>query len=164
MFSQLKFAFILFALTQLLRFVAWRHPHFAARLKERNLVAQIKARDEGTGRWIELRDGKIRSGAGSHPKPDITLLFKNAAIGASLLTPPINWLAQINAQKDFVLGVEGPEDLTNWFAQTLMLSRPEGDAAWIAVRPPQLRPPQSRSACPRSQHRADRGPAFRKRR
>ena len=121
MFSQAKFAIILFALAQLLRFVAWRHPHFAARLKERNLVAQIKARDEGTGRWIELRDGKIRSGAGLHPKPDITLLFKNATIGASLLTPPINWLNQINAQKDFVLGVEGSEDLTNWFTQTLMM-------------------------------------------
>ena len=56
-----------------------------------------------------------------HAKPDITLLFKNAAIGASLLTPPINWLNQINAQKDFTLGVDGPEDLTNWFAQTLMV-------------------------------------------
>ena len=61
----------------------------AARLKERNLVAQLKARDEGTGRWIEIRDGKIRSGARQHATPDITLSFKNAAIGASLLTPPI---------------------------------------------------------------------------
>src|ERR1035441_2490636 len=126
MFSQAKFVLILFALTQFLRFVAWRHPRFAARLKERNLVAQIKARDEGTGRWIEPRYGKIRSGAGLHPKPDITLFFKNAATGASLLTPPINWLAQINAQKDFTLGVDGPEDLTNWFAQTLMLMQTAG--------------------------------------
>ena len=82
MFSTAKFALILFALPQVLKFMAWRHPHFAARLKERNLVAQIKARDEGTGRWIELRDGKIRSGAGLHAKPDITLAFKNAATGA----------------------------------------------------------------------------------
>ena len=120
MFSQAKFAIILFAVTQLLRFQAWRHPHFAARLKERNLVAQIRARDEGTARWIEIRDGNITSAAGMHAKPDITLSFKNAALGVSLLTPPINWLNQINAQKDFTLGVDGPEDLTNWFAQTLM--------------------------------------------
>ena len=79
MFSQLKLTIILFALTLVLRYARWRHPHFAARLKERNLVAQIKARDEGTGRWIDLRDGKIRSGAGQHRKPDITLSFKNAA-------------------------------------------------------------------------------------
>ena len=64
MFSQLKLSVILFALTLLLRYARWRHPHFAARLKERNLVAQIKARDEGTGRWIEVRDGKITSRAG----------------------------------------------------------------------------------------------------
>jgi trimethylamine-N-oxide reductase (cytochrome c) len=126
MFSQLKFAVILFALALFLRFTARRHPQFAARLKERNLVAQIKARDEGIGRWIEIRDGKIRSGAGQHTKPDITLFFKNAATGASLLTPPINWLDQINAQKDFTLGVDGPEDLTNWFAQTLMMSQTAG--------------------------------------
>ncbi len=120
MFARAKFAVILFALTLLLRFARWYSPQFAARLKERNLVAQIKARDEGTGRWIEICDGKVTTGAGQHARPDITLLFKNTAIGASLLTPPINWLNQINAQKDFVLGVEGPEDLTNWFAQTLM--------------------------------------------
>ena len=120
MFPQLKLSVILFALTLMLRYVRWRHPHFAARLKERNLVAQIKARDEGTARWIEIRDGNITSGAGMHAKPDITLSFKNAALGVSLLTPPINWLNQINAQKDFTLGVDGPEDLTNWFAQTLM--------------------------------------------
>jgi trimethylamine-N-oxide reductase (cytochrome c) len=126
MFSRLKFALLLFGLAQLLKFTAWRYPAFRARLKERNLVAQIKARDEGTGRWIELRDGKISSGAGLHRQPDITLAFKNAATAASLLTPPINWLNQINAQKDFTLGVDGPEDLTNWFAQTLMMMQTAG--------------------------------------
>ena len=53
-------------------------------------------------------------------------MFKNAATGASLLTPPVNWLNQINAQKDFVLTVDGPEDLTNWFAQTVMMSQTVG--------------------------------------
>ena len=120
MFTNAKFSLILFTLTLLLRYARWRYPQFAVRLKERDLVAQIKARDEGIGRWIEIRGGKIRSGAGRHPKPDIALAFKDAATGASLLMPPINWLNQINAQKDFTLGVEGSEDLTNWFAQILM--------------------------------------------
>jgi hypothetical protein len=75
MFSQLKFAFILFALAQVLKFTGWRHPLFAARLKERNLVAQIKARDEGIGRWISIRDGKISSSRGMHAKPEATLWF-----------------------------------------------------------------------------------------
>jgi hypothetical protein len=34
-------------MAQLLKFSAWRYPVFKARLKERNLVAQLKARDEG---------------------------------------------------------------------------------------------------------------------
>ena len=126
MFWKLSFSLILFGLAQLLKFSARRYPKFAARLKERNLVAQIMARDEGTGRWIALRDGKVTSGAGKHAKPDITIAFKNAKLGTRLLTPPINWLDQVNAQKDFNLTVEGPEDLTNWFAQTLMLSQTAG--------------------------------------
>ena len=109
-----KLSVILLGLSVLLKFQARRHPHFRTRLKERNLVAQIMARDEECGRWIEFKDGEINSGRGLHAAPDIKLMFKNAAIGASLLMPPINWLNQINAQKDFVLSVDGPEDLTNW--------------------------------------------------
>jgi len=75
MFSRLKFSIILFALTVMLKFTARRHPAFAAQLKQRNLVAQIKARDEGIGRWISIRDGKIRSSRGMHAKPEATLWF-----------------------------------------------------------------------------------------
>src|SRR5438477_8402471 len=112
-FSTFKLSLILFGLAQMLKYKALRHPKFRARLKERNFVAQIMARDEDTGRWFEFKDGKVASASGLHPKPDVKLMFKNAAAGAALLMPPINWLDQINAQKDFVLTVDGPEDLTN---------------------------------------------------
>ena len=126
MFAALKFSVILFGLAQLLKYAAWRYPTYRARLKERNLVAQIKARDGEIGRWYAIRDGKVTSGAGLRPDADVTLAFKNAALGADLLMPPIDWLDQINAQKDFKLTVDGPEDLTNWFAQTIMLSQSAG--------------------------------------
>ena len=122
----IKFSVILWGLAQLLKYAAWRFPAFRARLKERNLVAQIKARDEEIGRWYAIRDGKVTSGSGLHADADVTLAFKNARLGADLLTPPINWLDQINAQKDFKLTVDGPEDLTNWFAQTIMMSQSAG--------------------------------------
>src|SRR5258708_30891857 len=96
-----KFFAILWSFAQLMKLQARRHENFRRRLSERNLVAQIKARDEEVGRWFAVRDGKVRSGAGFHEAPDITLAFKDAAIGASLLTPPINWLDQLNAQKAF---------------------------------------------------------------
>src|SRR5713101_9518812 len=121
-----KFSAILWSFAQLMKLQARRHPKFRRRLHERNLVAQLKARDEEVGRWFEVRNGKVRSGAGFHKATDITLAFKNAALGASLLTPPINWLDQINAQKDFKLTVDGPEDLTNWWAQTIMATLTAG--------------------------------------
>ncbi len=124
--ATVKFSAILWSFAQLMKLQARRHENFRRRLHERNLVAQIKARDEEVGRWFEVRDGKVRSGAGFHNAPDITLAFKDAALGASLLTPPINWLDQINAQKDFKLTVDGPEDLTNWWAQIMMATLTAG--------------------------------------
>src|SRR5262245_25759096 len=125
-FAAVTFPVILFGLAQALKLARRRHPAFAARLRERNFVAQIKARDEEIGRWSAFRDGKVTSRRALHPAPDVTLAFKNADIGASLLMPPINWFDQVNAQKDFKLTVDGPEDLTNWFAQTVMLSQTAG--------------------------------------
>ena len=103
-----KFAAILSGLAVALKACRMLYPEFADRLKERNLVAQLLARDEEVGRWFQISDGRVRSGAGRHARPDITLSFKDAALGAKLLMPPINWLEQINAQKDFKLGVDGP--------------------------------------------------------
>src|SRR3954467_6553776 len=125
-FATVKLSTILFGLAALLRYQSRRHAAFRARLRQRNFVAQIMARDEECGRWFEFKDGAISSRAGLHPNPDVKLMFKNAAIGASLLTPPVNWLNQINAQKDFVLTVDGPEDLTNWFAQNVMMAQRAG--------------------------------------
>jgi molybdopterin guanine dinucleotide-containing S/N-oxide reductase-like protein len=124
--ATVKLSGILWGLSQLLTFQARRHPEFRERLKERNMVLQILARDEETGRWFRFHDGRLTSGAGKHAKPDVTLAFKNASIGAKLLTPPINWLNQINAQKDFKIGIEGSEDLSNWAAQTIMLAQSVG--------------------------------------
>ena len=121
-----RFSSLLWGLALLLKYKAWRHPAFRARLRERNLVAQIKARDEEAGRWFKVTNGVVTSGAGLHPSPDVVLAFKNAALGVELLTPPIDWLDQINAQKDFKLTIEGPEELTNWWAQTIMMSQTVG--------------------------------------
>ena len=49
------FQAILWALAQTLKITALVYPQFRIRLKERNLVAQIKARDENIGRWFEIR-------------------------------------------------------------------------------------------------------------
>src|SRR5262249_19928763 len=98
MLSAMKFQIILRGMARLLAYAAWRHPAFRGGLKERTLVAQLKARDEEIGRWYAIRDAKVTSGSGLRADADVTLAFKTAAIGADLLMPPINWLDQINAQ------------------------------------------------------------------
>jgi anaerobic selenocysteine-containing dehydrogenase len=126
MFAKIKLPIILFGVPQRLKHAARRNPDFKARLKEHNFIAQIMARDELIGRWIAFSNGVVTSGSGLHEKPGIKLIFNDAKIAASLLTPPINWPALISAQKDLVLTVEGEERLTNWFAQTLMMSQSAG--------------------------------------
>src|ERR1044071_7594810 len=125
-FATLKLALILFGLSLLMKFQAWRHPAYRARLKEKNLTAQFIARDEEIGRWFTFTDGKITSGSGVLKDADVTVAFKNATLGAGLLTPPINWLDQINAQKEFQLTVQGDDGLANWFAQTVMMAQTAG--------------------------------------
>src|SRR5262249_53726984 len=117
---------ILFGVAQLLKRASKRHPHFNRRVQEHNFVAQIMTRDESIGRWFRFKDDIITSHAGLHERPHITLVFKTAKTDVSLLMPPINWLDQINAQKDFVPTIEGLEHLANWFAQTLMMSQSAG--------------------------------------
>src|SRR2546430_2119571 len=64
-----KLSAILLGLSVMLKYKARRHTAFRARLKERNLVAQIVARDEECGRWFEIKDGEINSGRGLHASP-----------------------------------------------------------------------------------------------
>ena len=56
-FGALKLSLILFGLSLLLKFQAWRHPAYRERLKEKNLTAQFIARDEEIGRWFKFQDG-----------------------------------------------------------------------------------------------------------
>ena len=119
----LKLSIILFGLSILLKFQAWRHPAYRERLKEKNLTGQFIARDEEIGRWFKIQDGRVTSGSGILKNADVTVAFKNATLGADLLTPPINWLDQINAQKEFQLTVQGDDGLANWFAQTVMMAQ-----------------------------------------
>ena len=121
-----KLSVILYGMVQMLRFKALRYPIFRARLKEQNFTAQIKVMDDSQGRHITFKNGKISSKSGIHPHPDVCLSFSTVALAADLLTPPINQLNQIEAMKNFHIGLDGPDDLTLWFTQTLMIMQNVG--------------------------------------
>ncbi|TAK47892.1 MAG: pyrogallol hydroxytransferase large subunit [Xanthobacteraceae bacterium] len=122
----MKFSILLFGLAQALRLQARRFPEFGKRLREKNFTAQIKIVDDSQGRWLTFQNGKVKSRKGIHPNPDVCLKFLTAEIAAKLLTPPFNWLEQIEAIKNFNLAMEGPDELTLWFTQTLMIMQQQG--------------------------------------
>ena len=115
----MRFLIILWGIPLAMRAVALIFPEYAALLKEKDLIAQFKVADKPKGRWIKLRNGKISSGSGLHENPDIALVFKNEAIGASFLTPPFDQLERIDAAKNFKIGVEGDDGLAVWFMAAL---------------------------------------------
>ena len=119
-YGPVKFYLILLGPDWLIRFTAWRHPAFKARLGEQNFTAQIKIGDDTAGRYYSFQDGVFSSHAGIHPEPDVCLSFKSQTIAVQLLVPPVDYQQQIDAQKEFNLKMTGPDELTYWFAQTIM--------------------------------------------
>jgi len=122
----MKFKLLLLGISLMLKAWAVIYPAFRARLLEKNFTAQMRTKDGRTGRWFTFHNGKVTSGGGIDPDADINLVFKTAEIAAGLLMPPINQLDQINAMKDFVLEMDGPDELTSWFTQTLIFSQTVG--------------------------------------
>ena len=115
----MKFSFLLWGLAQALKLAAWLYPAYAARVRERNVIAQFKLQDNSAGRWIKFENGKITSKSGIHPKPDLAIFFQNRAIAVEFLTPPFDQLVRIDAAKNFKVGMTGPDELIVWFAATL---------------------------------------------
>jgi len=115
----MRLSVLLWGIPQAMRAAARLYPEYSARLKERDLVAQLRLRDRPEGRWIQLANGRIRSGKGIHARPDVTIHFKNRAIAESFLTPPFDMLERIDAAKNFKVGLEGPDELAVWFMATL---------------------------------------------
>ena len=57
-FSNVALGAVLFAIDKVLKRNRKKYPKYAARLKERNLIAQIKTMDDTAGRWFKFKDGK----------------------------------------------------------------------------------------------------------
>ena len=63
----MKLAVILWGIPQAMRVCAMFYPKFKERLKERDAIAQFAIKEDPTkGRWVQLKDGRITTGAGIH--------------------------------------------------------------------------------------------------
>ncbi|PKN66861.1 MAG: pyrogallol hydroxytransferase large subunit [Deltaproteobacteria bacterium HGW-Deltaproteobacteria-15] len=116
-----QFAVILLGLEKLMAFTARRSTSFRERLKGKNLIAQIKLQDNSQGRTFLFKNGKVRSRSGIDPNADITIIYSSPELAVRLMRPNRSQLEQINAMKNFQIGLEGPDELTAWFMETLSL-------------------------------------------
>ncbi len=63
----------------------------------------------------------MRSRAGLHPAPDLTMTFDSAEVAARIMRPGRDYLEFIDALKNFQMVVEGPDELAVWFSETLQM-------------------------------------------
>lgn len=119
--AKLIFSITLFAIDILFRLRAMRFPALKNRLKEKNLTVQIKLKDNSRGRYFTFRDGRMISRPGIHASPDVSMVFRSAGLAIEILLPPRNQLAMVNAMKSFQVGLEGPEELSWWWMESLSL-------------------------------------------
>ena len=124
--AHLKLSFILFGLNILFRYCAWKYPEFKTLLREKAFTAVIRTKDGSIARWYRFGPSGYSSGAGRKDNAEVVMTFKTAAIGAKLLMPPIDQLEQINALKDFVITLAGPEEEATWFTQTIVRTQSIG--------------------------------------
>ena len=120
------FSFILLNVKVILRLTSLLYPSFRHHLGEKNFTAQIRTKDNRVGRYFTFRDGRLISKRGIHPRPDMTISYYDAALGARLMTPWRSQLEQVSAMKNFKLWIEGPDELTSWFLETLSMMLTEG--------------------------------------
>jgi len=116
----LAFSTLLYGIAIAMKYTAWRHPAFRARLKEQNLVAQIRVKQLPTGRYYIIKDGRVSSRSGIHPNPDVVVAVKSARLGFQIFTHPNDQLGRINAAKSFSMTLDGPQDKAIWRPVVLM--------------------------------------------
>ena len=110
-----------------------RYPAFRERISATPCIVQIALRDRSVARYFVFGGSRVHSRAGFHPKPDMTITMKNAAIASVLLQPNVPRAEIVNAMKNFNLEMEGPDELTNWFMDTVSLMRSIGWTAGVAL-------------------------------
>ncbi|MGI9270504.1 MAG: molybdopterin-dependent oxidoreductase [Woeseiaceae bacterium] len=115
----MKLHILLYGVALAIRYTAWRNEKFRQRLKENDLVVQIKLQNNKVGRYYELKNGRLSTKSAIHPQPDVTVFFKNRRVAERVLTPPTDYGEVVHAGKNFQMGATGEDRLVVWWLQTL---------------------------------------------
>lgn len=116
----MKLEVILYGIALAVRFTAMRHRKFRQRLKEHDLVVQIKLQNNKVARIYELNNGRLTTKAGLHAAPDVTVFFQNRRVAERVLLAGQDYSEAVHAGKNFQMGVTGDDKLGVWWLQTLV--------------------------------------------
>ena len=117
-----KLKVILLVITQVLRAAIKKHGIVRRHVGTRRAVVQIKLRDDSIGRYYEISSKGVKSTAGIHHSPDVTMLFKDVDTALVFLNPKADHAEIIHAAKNFRVMILGPDDLVVWFMQLMNLN------------------------------------------
>ncbi|BFM14855.1 molybdopterin-dependent oxidoreductase [Maricurvus nonylphenolicus] len=125
---------ILFGLGPVINRVSKRHASFREEARKHDCVLQIKLKNNKLGRYFIFKDGLVTSRAGIHENPDVGLVFKNLNVALKILSPTADIAYKVHAAKNFLMGVEGPDYLSNWILKLMQRVAYEGFSYGTAMK------------------------------
>ena len=109
----MKFKLILYVIGKRLVKKAKKDSEFQKKVAEKNCTVQIKTADNSKGRFYTFNNGSVASTKGISSNPTVSLVWKDAAIGAAGLT---NNDKRTEALQNGSLKLEGDGATALWFA------------------------------------------------
>lgn len=124
--AKFTLSFTLLCVGFLLYATKMKSPAFRKRLESKNLIAQIKLKDNSLGRYFAIKNGKMMSNGRVNPNSDVSIIFDSVRIALDILVPPRDQAGFVSAAKNFQVSLEGPNELCIWWMETLSLMLSSG--------------------------------------
>lgn len=110
----IKFKFLLWAISKLLRKAAKSNPACSSYISGKDLTFQIRTLS-GIGRYFVIKNGNISSSSGLAKNPKFTMTFRDAARGFSILSAKDSKDAFLTALHQEDLNISGDFLEVMWF-------------------------------------------------
>lgn len=111
----MRFSFLLFGLTVLIKISARLNPAVRKKIREKDFTIAIRTADGSRGRRFSFAGGAFGSG-GAGPKADVSLIWRDAATGFSVMIR-VSDNAFVKAIQGGGLKIEGDLNLLPGFMQ-----------------------------------------------
>ena len=124
----MKFRFLLWAIGLLMARASRKNPAFEQQLQGRDLVFQMQTLDGKVARHFFVRDLRISSKSGLHPKPAFAIAFRDADYGFATLRAGNKQLAFMQGIQEKHIQIKGNPALVIWFQGLMKYLKPRKTA------------------------------------